>query len=252
MINLKKKVLYIEPSANNNLNSQKNYLSRFKNPETEIEIISLSEAPKHLEYYSYHALVVPKILKIIKEAEKDKFDAAIIGCFNDPGLSAGREIAERLVVIGPGESSMHIAGTLGQRFSIIAARPNGITRMRENIVKYGFQNHLASFQSIGMGVIDLQVNPEETKKRIIKAAKKSIDQDAADVIILGCTQQFGFYQELQNNIEVPVIDVTLAALSYAEFLVDLRNVHGWYFNKKSLYMSPPHEEIETWNLSELD
>ena len=250
---MKRRVLYIEPfvSEREHLDSRKEYLSQFKSPETEIEITSLTEGPKHLEYYSYHALVVPKILKIIKEAEKEKFDAAIIGCFNDPGLSAAREIAEKMVVTGPGEPSMHIAVTLGQRFSIIVARTNGIPRTRENIIKYGFQDHLASFQSIGMGVLDLQIDPEETKRRIVQAAKKAIEQDGAEVIILGCTQQFGFYQELQSILEVPVIDVALAALNYAEFLVDLRNKHGWYYNKKNLYLSPPCEEIEAWNLSDL-
>ena len=44
------------------------------------------------------SLVVPKILKITKEAEKENFDAAIIGCFYDPGLREAREIAEKLVV----------------------------------------------------------------------------------------------------------------------------------------------------------
>jgi len=33
--------------------------------------------------------------------------------------------------------------------------------------------------------------------------------------------------------------------------MDLRNKHGWYFNKKNEYLPPPHEEIEAWKLSDL-
>jgi len=194
---------------------------------------------------------VPKILKIIKEAEKENFDAAIIGCFYDPGLRESREIAKKLVVTAPAEASMHIAMTLGQRFSIIVGRTKWIPLMRENVIKYGFQDHLASFQAIGMGVLDLQIDPEETKRRIVQAAEKAIEEDGAEVIILGCTHQFGFYQELQDALGVPVIDAALAALNYAEFLVDLRNKHGWYFNKKNEYLPPSHEEIEAWKLSDL-
>lgn len=80
----------------------------------------------HLEYYSYGPLVVSKLLKIIKEAEKENFDGAIIGCFYDPGLREAREIAEKLVVTAPAEASMHIAATLGQRFSIIVGRTKWI------------------------------------------------------------------------------------------------------------------------------
>ena len=69
---------------------------------------------------------MPKILKIIKKAEKENFDAAVIGCFYDPGLKEAREIAEKLVVTAPAEASMHIAVTLGQRFSIILGRTKWI------------------------------------------------------------------------------------------------------------------------------
>ena len=248
---MKRKVLYIEPVVSETVDSWKVYLSQFKDPETELEVTSLTEGPRHLEYYSYGSLVVPKILKIIKDAEKENFDAAIIGCFYDPGLRESREIAEKLVVTAPAEASMHIAVTLGQRFSIIVGRTKWIPLMRENVIKYGFQDHLASFRPIGMGVLELQTDPEETKRRIVQAAEKAIEQDGAEVIILGCTHQFGFYKELQDALRVPVIDVALAAFNYAEFLVDLRNKHGWYFNKKNEYQSPSYEEIKDWKLSDL-
>jgi len=146
---------------------------------------------------------------------------------------------------------MHIASTLGQRFSIIVGRTKWIPLIRENVIKYGFQDRLASFQAIGMGVLDFQMDPEETKRRILQAAQKAIEQDGAEVIILGCTAQSGFYQELQGVLGVPVIDSGLAALNYTEFLVNLRNEHGWYFNKKNEYQVPPREEIEAWNLSDI-
>jgi len=248
---MNKRVLYIEPVVSDTVDFWKGYLSQFKDPETELEVTSLTEGPRHLRYYSYGSLVVPKILKIIKEAEKKNFDAVIIGCFYDLGLRESREIAGKLVVTAPAEASMHIAVTLGQRFSIIVGASKGIPLMRENVIKYGFQDHLASFRPIGMGVLDLQMDAEKTKRRIIQAAEKAIEQDGAEVIILGCTHQFGFYQELQSTLGVPVIDVALAAFNYAEFLVDLRNKHGWYFNKKNEYLPPPQEEIKAWKLSVL-
>ena len=245
------KILYILPMVAETVDERKRYLSQYKCPETEVAVTSLPEGPRHLLYYSYGALVVPKLLKIIKGAEKEGFDGAVIGCFYDPGLREAREIAEKLVVTAPAEASMHIAATLGQRFSIIATETKSIPLMRENVIKYGFQDHLASLQAIDMGVLDLQMDPEETKRRIVQVAEKAVEQDGAEVIILGCTEQFGFYQELQSILGVPVIDCGLAAFNYAEFLVDLRNKHGWYFNKKIEYLSPPREEIEAWNLSDI-
>ncbi|MDI6869176.1 MAG: aspartate/glutamate racemase family protein [Coprothermobacterota bacterium] len=247
-----RKILYINPVLSSEIDEEmKRYLSQFKRPETEVVVTSLPEGPRHLEYYSYGSLVVPQLLKIIRKAERENFDGAIIGCFYDPGLREAREIAEQLVVTAPAEASMHIASTLGQRFSIIVTENKTVPLMRENVIKYGFLDHLASFRALGMGVLELQVDPEETKRRIVRAAEQAIEQDGAEVIILGCTIQFGFYQELQGNLRVPVIDVACAALNYAEFLIDLRDKHGWYFNKKNEYLPPPREEIEAWKLSEL-
>lgn len=248
---MKKRILYIEPAKSEMDHEWKEYLSRFCGKETEVDVVSLPEGPKHLEYYSYGSIVVPRILKIIKKAEDQGYDGAVIGCFYDPGLKEAREIVQRLVVAAPAESSMHIASTLGQRFSIIVGRTKCIPLMRENVIKYGFLEHLSSFREIGMGVLDLQVNPEETKRRIIESSAKAVSSDGAEVIILGCTHQFGFYQELQEKLGIPVIDAACAALNYAEFLIDLRERHGWFFNKKNEYLPPPREEIENWNLFEL-
>jgi Asp/Glu/hydantoin racemase len=84
--------------------------------------------------------------------------------------------------------------------------------MREKVIRYGFQDHLAFFQVISMGVLNLQMDSEETKRRIVQAAEKVVEQDKAEVVILNYTYQFGFYQELHGALGLPVIDVALAAL----------------------------------------
>lgn len=73
------KELYIEPIVGKIVDFQKGYLSQFKGPETKLEVTSLTEGTRCLTYYLYGSLVVPKILKIIKETEKENFDSAIIG-----------------------------------------------------------------------------------------------------------------------------------------------------------------------------
>jgi len=55
-------------------------------PDTEVEVRSLERGPHHLEYHYYGALVLPDTLHLIKEAEREGFDAVVVGCFYDPGL----------------------------------------------------------------------------------------------------------------------------------------------------------------------
>ncbi|MFW6304391.1 MAG: aspartate/glutamate racemase family protein, partial [Candidatus Saliniplasma sp.] len=185
-----------------------------------------------------------------KESDEEGIDAAIIGCFYDPGLETAREISENMVIVGPAESSMNIASTYGHKFSIIVGRKKWIPQMENNVVKYGYKDRLASFRSLGLGVLDFHEDTDNTSQIIKEEAKKAVEEDNAEVIILGCTRQFGFYKELQDEIGVPVIDTILAPFKYAELSADLKNRFGWKQSKVGGYESPPKEEIDLWNLSE--
>ncbi len=212
-------------------------------------MLSLEKGPHHLEYYSYDALVVPRILKIVKRAEKEGYDAVIIGCFYDPGLYEAREISN-IVVVAPCESSLHIASTLGDKFSIIVGRRKWIPLMFRRVCEYGFRDKLQSFKSIELGVNELHKDEEETKRRLIRVSKEAV-VEGAEVIILGCTVFYGFYKELQKVVKVPVIDPVIASLKYAELLVKMKKLAGWGHSKVYSYEPPPDEEVRKWRLEEL-
>jgi len=145
---------------------------------------------------------------------------------------------------------MHIAATLGHTFSIIVTVDKAIPKMRQNVLKYGFKEQLASFKSIGMGVRELQEDRTETARRIKMLAREAVQKDLAEVIILGCTIQFGFYKELQQDVGVPVLDAILATLKYTELLIELKKRFNWSQSKAYGYESPPKEEIINWKLEE--
>lgn len=245
------KIIWINPFGNSNFDQPiKDYLNQGKGQSTEIETISFERGPHHVEYHYYESLLLLDILHTVRRKEKEGYDAAIIGCFYDPGLREAREITQRMVVIAPAQASMHIASTLGNSFSIIVGRNKWIPAMQENVVKYGFKDRLASFKSVDLGVLDFHQDPDKTTKRLIAAAREAVEKDRAEVIILGCTIQFGFYRELQDMLGVPVIDAVLAPLKYAEFLIEIRNRFGWGHSKKYGYESPPLDEIKSWRIAE--
>ena len=61
---------------------------------TEVEVHSIPHGPGSIESAYDAALIVPELLKVAPEAERDGFDAVIIGCFSDPGIDSLREIIE--------------------------------------------------------------------------------------------------------------------------------------------------------------
>lgn len=245
---MEQKILYISAIGYDTFDSTiAEYLQSYANG-SEVGAVSLKKAPHHLEYLYYGALVGPELLNTIKKAEIDGYDAAVIGCFYDPFLYEAREIAKNIVVTAPCESSLSLAAKLGNSFSIIAGRRKVIPPMMENVRKYGFRNKLASFRSVDLGVLEFQGKKELAKERILTEAMEAVEKDGAEVIILGCTKEFGFFTEVQEKIGVPVIDSMIAAYKEAGLLADVRNRLGWKTSKTGGYESPKSDEIIRWEL----
>jgi len=247
---MQQKILYIDPVGSEVVDEGLQFLIDQKQEGTEVFRVTLPRGPQHLEYRYYEALILVDTLHLIKEAESQGFDAAIIGCFYDVGLEAAREVAERMVVVAPCQASVYLAATMGDKFSIIVGRRKWIPEMMENVIRYGMKERLASFKSVNLGVLEFHQDEAETARRFVQAGREAIDRDGAEVIILGCTATSGFYRELQAELGVPVIDSTLAAFKTAEFAAELRNRFGWSHSKIGAYESPPPEEFAPWRLDE--
>lgn len=216
--------------------------------DTEVVVESLAEGPCHLEYHYYGALVLPESIRRLQQAERDGFDAAVMGCFYDPGLKEIREVISDMPVVFPAETCTYLAATMGDRFSVLVGRQKWVPSMRDSIERYGLAGKLASFVTLEMGVLDFQQDHEVTRARMIAAGRKAIDEDNAEVLILGCTMEFGFALELQNLLGVPVLDATVTPLKFAEFKADLRRRYGWSHSKTGAFESPPELEIREWSL----
>lgn len=223
-------------------------LNRVKRPTTEVEVRSLKRGPHHLEYHAYEAWVTPDVLAMVVAAEREGFDAAVIGCFYDTGLRAAREVATRMVVAAPCESAVHIAATLGDSFSVIVGRRKWVPEMRDNITRYGYKERLASFKVVELGVHDFQSDVRRTEDRLTRAARDAVVNEGAEVLVLGCTAEYGFFESLQGEIGVPVVDATVAPLKYAELLADVAEL-GWRPSKIGDFAAPPKEELEAFGLS---
>ena len=243
---MRNKILWINPIGSNEFDSAiKDYLNKYKRPNTDVDVYSFETGPSNLEYYSYSIPIAKPLMNKVSEAQTIGYDAVIIGCFYDPFLDEMMEISS-IVISAPAQSSMKIASSLGDSFSIIVGRKKWIPKMNENVRKYGYTNLLASFKSIDMGVQEFQTKKEETENRIMKACVEAVEKDDAESIILGCTAEFGFFEEIQERVGVPVVDAVVAPLKYSEFMVDLKNVTGMGHSKNGKYASPPDEEAKNW------
>ena len=225
-------------------------LATIKQPGTQVEVVSfdLPNSPSHLEYRSYEALMSQGIVECARDAGQAGVDAMVIGCFYDPVLEDAREISGSAIVVAPCGACLSIASQLANRFSILVGREKWVEQMRERVKHYGMQDRVASFRSLGMGVDEFQRDHAATRARIIEEARRAVEEDHAEAIILGCTIEFGFFEEVQRVVGVPVIDAVVAPFKQAEHLARLKKQFNWGPSRVWSCEPPPEEELKRFGL----
>jgi allantoin racemase len=225
------KIGYIVPTPFIDLQEAPRRLELLKEwayPNTEINIVCVSEGPLNLlsKYEEY--LSIKPIAEKMFLLEKEEYNAAVLGCFLDPGLDAMREITTKMLVVGIGEASVLIAAMLGHKFSIITLFESMITTNRELADKAGVSEKLASVRFLDITVSDLIANKKLTTEKILEVGQKAIKNDGADCLILGCGSM-GFLNidnEISSLLKIPVVNPPKVALKITESLAGIELTHS--------------------------
>ena len=245
------RILWIDPIVEDKfyVAALRGALDEARRADTEFEIISLpaGPTPRHLRYHAYEALVVGEIVKAVYRRAAD-YDAFIIGCFYDLALREAREVSGKAIVTAPCEASIAIAAQLGNSFSVLVGADKAIPKMRENIRAYGMGHRLMSMRPLNMGVLEFQTQEERALEAMLREGRRAVEEDRAEVIVLGCSAEVGFHQTLQAELGVPVIDSALAPFKYAEFLAETARRFGWHPSRRWGSEPPPEDEIRDWGL----
>jgi len=183
----------------------------------------LDRGPASIESEFDEALAVPDTIVRAIQAERGGADAIIIDCMGDPGLKPAREVV-RVPVLGPAETSMHLAAMLGQKFSVVTVL-NSVRPMLTNLARiYGVHEKLASILVVDIPVLELAQRMDEVQSSLALMAQEAVERDGADVIVLGCTGFLGCAAAMERRLlaagyDVPVIDPIPATVCVAEAIV---------------------------------
>lgn len=201
---------------------------------TEARVIDVPSGPTSIESAYEEMIAIPPTLDLIMQCERDGYDAAIIGCFGDPGLEAARELVS-MPVVGPCESSLLLAAGLGHRFSVLTIFDSLIAGQELLAVKAGVREKLGSVRATNIPVLELMKEPAATKARLIEVARACVEQDRADALLFGCmTMSFlDMGEEISAEVGVPVVNAGRTALKHAEMLVSMGMAHS-----KKAYPTP--------------
>ena len=200
-------------------------LQEFVSPGVTVEARPHGKGPRSIESMWEEYLSVPGLLESVVELENEGFDAVVPGCFGDPGIDGARELVD-IPVLGPGATSMVLAANLGHRFSVVTVLESVVRPLENLAILTGVGPKLASVRQIGIPVLELNTNPEATFARLIDVSRDVIEQDRADVLILGCGTLSFRAAELQETLGVPVLNPLQVTLKTAELVVSCGLSHS--------------------------
>ena len=180
----------------------------------EIQCETLKSGPPGIETQAHVDGITEKLIDWFEErAERKRADAIVVACFSDPGVTALRECL-RAPVFGIGEASYLAAAALGERFGVIAILSRSISRHRRAQHALGLDHKLAGELAIDLSVAELS-REELVWKRLSAVGKKLRDEHGAGVLILGCAGMARYRTRLEDQLGIPVVDPTQAAVGMA-------------------------------------
>jgi allantoin racemase len=109
---------------------------------------------------------------------------------------------------------MLTAMTRGRRFGVVAILEASIPRHLRYIEELGIGRRLAGERALELRVHEL-ADERRTWDRLVEVATALKDRDGADVVILGCAGMSRYRRRLAQQLGVPVIDPTQAAVGFA-------------------------------------
>jgi allantoin racemase len=177
-----------------------------------IDCVTLKEGPPGIETQQHVDGVVQPLLNLVRQKEA-QYAAFVIACYSDPGLHSVREVTKK-PVLGISECGILTALTLGHRFGVIAILQKSIPRHLRYMGALGVTDRLAAELPVGIPVVELS-DEKKTFGRMVEVGKTLRDQHGADVAVMGCAGMARYRKPLQDEIGVPVVEPTQAAVGMA-------------------------------------
>ncbi len=177
-------------------------------------------------------------------AEEQGYDGVCVNSMSDSAIAALRSRLT-IPVVAPSQSSMLLACLLGKKFSIITMWPQWHAMYHKVAQEQGLADRLASVRDIGVrpDTSELLAGKEDfVFPELERQARAAIDEDGADVIILGSTTMHGSYEFLRERLEVPVLNPGVVAYKMCESLVMMGLGHS-----KRAFPSPERSQDDLFD-----
>jgi allantoin racemase len=172
-----------------------------------------------------------------------EFDAVVQAGYGEHGREGLQELLD-VPVVDITEAAASTAMYLGHKYSVVTTLDRTVPLIEDRLKLAGLEARCASVRASGLGVLELEEDPERAVKEIVAQAEIAVYDDKAEVIVLGCGGMSGLDAQIRERCGVPVVDGVAAAVAVAEGLVRL----GLTTSKVRTYAAPRPKAVTGWPL----
>ena len=225
------------------------HLDTVKDPDTQIDIIGItpfdSYAHPVVEWRCAREMMVNAV-----QAEKDGYDAFIVGHFQDSGLYEVRSMVD-IPVIALGEASMLYACQLGQNIGLITINPRFVPGHKHQIKKYGLEHRVTGVHGMTFepGQILSAIGDDEKLfqvKGLFEDQGLPLVADGCDILIPAGGIPMLLFSAIHDHRvgDAPVINGIPIAVKMAEMAVKLRALTGLGVSRTGDYVKAPPAVVD--------
>jgi Asp/Glu/hydantoin racemase len=189
--------------------------------------------------YLYN-ITLRQAIETARQAEREGYDAYVIGSWTDPFLREMRSAVD-IPVVSTVETNLLLARSLGRMQGHISLNATMARVARDRAREYGLTDRVAGVYALGHDMDEWVIQaawnqPDKIVARFNELAKQAI-QAGADVIIPveGIITEFLYANGVTKVGSAPVLDTFGIAWKYAELLVNLRQKTGLMVSREWEY-----------------
>ena len=192
-------------------------------PDIEFDFRGVKAGPALLDCYHDYVMGDIALLEVGLSAQEDGYDAVCIDTMSDSGMNAMRSVLD-IPVIGPGRASFMMALIFGNKMSVVTQWDGWIPIYTKLAREYDVADKLVSVRSINMmpDLENLLGGKEEVVfPLLLECAMRCVEEDGAEVILLGSTTMHQAHAHMAENLPVPVINPGPLTYKLAECVLGL-------------------------------
>ena len=206
-------------------------------PNTELIPLTNPKGTKNIDCgFADYQSVWSFIRAIMAKVDEIHPDALVLAGFGNVGVFALKE-ALNIPVLSISETTQTLACLLGHKYTVLTMLKQFIPYQEDLVRLYRLQDKCASVRGINVNVEKCVTDRDVTLNQLKDEILEIVENDGAEVVVLGCAGLCGYDEALQELVGLPVLDPVTVTVKVAEMMVET----GLCQSKKRKFAAPPQE-----------